>query len=60
MEEAIFTKESIIKKTDRCQNLPSPLFSKEGYCSSLWQREVRRDFTNQCLYYFQTVLLITY
>jgi hypothetical protein len=25
-------------------NLPSPLFAKEGYCASLWKREVRRDF----------------
>ena len=42
--------------------LPSPLLkaptvglAKEGYYSSLWQREVRRDFTNQCIYYFETV-----
>jgi hypothetical protein len=26
------------------KNLPLPLFSKEGYITSLWQREVRRDF----------------
>jgi hypothetical protein len=26
------------------ENLPCPLFSKEGHYSSLWQREVRRDF----------------
>jgi hypothetical protein len=26
------------------ENLPSPLFAKEGHYSSLWQREVRRDF----------------
>jgi len=26
------------------KNLPSPLFAKEGYISSLWQREGRRDF----------------
>ena len=26
------------------KNLPLPLFTKEGYISSLWQREVRRDF----------------
>jgi hypothetical protein len=25
-------------------NLPSPLFVKEGQNTSLWQREVRRDF----------------
>jgi hypothetical protein len=28
----------------RLENLPSPLFAKEGDYSSLWQREVRRDF----------------
>jgi hypothetical protein len=27
------------------KNLPSPLFAKEGLYSSLWKREVRRDFT---------------
>jgi len=26
------------------KNLPLPLFSKEGYITSLWKREVRRDF----------------
>jgi hypothetical protein len=26
------------------KNLPLPLFSKEGYITFLWQREVRRDF----------------
>src|SRR4030042_4096791 len=26
------------------KNLPSPLFAKEGFIPSLWQREVRRDF----------------
>jgi hypothetical protein len=26
------------------KNLPLPLFGKEGYITSLWQREVRRDF----------------
>jgi len=28
------------------ENLPSPLFAKEGNYSSLWKREVRRDFIN--------------
>jgi len=28
------------------QNLPSPLFAKEGENPSLWQREGRRDFIN--------------
>jgi hypothetical protein len=28
----------------KSENLPLPLFAKEGYKSSLWQREVRRDF----------------
>jgi hypothetical protein len=44
-----------IELTSSLENLPSPLFAKEGYYSSLWQREVRRDFTNQCLHYFETV-----
>jgi hypothetical protein len=26
------------------KNLPFPLFSKEGYITSLWKREVMRDF----------------
>jgi hypothetical protein len=26
------------------KNLPLPLFAKEGFIPSLWQREVRRDF----------------
>jgi general secretion pathway protein I len=30
----------------RLENLPLPLFTKEGDKSSLWQREVRRDFIN--------------
>ena len=30
----------------KSENLPSPLFAKEGYKSSLWQREDRRDFIN--------------
>jgi len=30
----------------KSENLPTPLFAKEGYKSSLWQREVRRDFIN--------------
>jgi hypothetical protein len=30
-------------------NLPSPLFSKEGHETSLWQREDRRDFIIECL-----------
>jgi hypothetical protein len=47
------------------ENLPSPLFTKEGHYSSLFrtqadsprrrQREVRRDFLNQCPHYFETV-----
>jgi hypothetical protein len=48
------------------ENLPSSLFAKEGYYSrsgssrrvastSLWQREVRRDFINQCSHYYETV-----
>jgi hypothetical protein len=33
-----------ISKASLLKNLPTPLFSKEGYITSLWQREVRRDF----------------
>lgn len=28
------------------ENLPPPLFAKEGCYPSLWQREDRRDFMN--------------
>jgi hypothetical protein len=41
-----FTKE-FISKASLLKNLPSPLFSKEGYITSLWSAsggEVRRDF----------------
>jgi hypothetical protein len=30
----------------KSENLPLPLFAKEGDKTSLWQREVRRDFIN--------------
>jgi hypothetical protein len=33
------------------ENLPFPLFAKEGFCPSLWQREVRWDFMNCPLNY---------
>jgi hypothetical protein len=33
-----------INKASLLKNLPLPLFAKKGYYSSLWQREVRRDF----------------
>jgi hypothetical protein len=39
----VLTKELISKKS-LLKNLPFPLFAKEGCISSLWQREVRRDF----------------
>jgi len=29
--------------------------AKEGYFTSLWKREVRRDFIEQCHYYYETV-----
>jgi len=35
----------IIEKT-LSKKTPHPLFAKEGYNSSLWQREGRRDFIN--------------
>jgi hypothetical protein len=37
------TKE-FIRKESLLKNLPLPLFAKEGNYSSLWLREVRRDF----------------
>jgi len=37
------TKE-FISKALLLKNLPLPLFAKEGFIPSLWQREVRRDF----------------
>jgi hypothetical protein len=33
-----------MRKASLLKNLPFPLFAKEGYIPSLWQREVRRDF----------------
>ena len=42
---AVFIKGLKIEFT-KSENLPLPLFAKEGYKSSLWQREVRRDFIN--------------
>ncbi len=38
---------------------PLPLFAKEGLYSSLWKREVGRDFIKQCCYYFKTVNNLT-
>jgi hypothetical protein len=29
--------------------------AKEGCFTSLWKREVRRDFIEQCRYYYETV-----
>jgi hypothetical protein len=40
------TKE-FISKASLLENLPLPLFSKEGYITSLWQRGVRGDYL-QC------------
>ena len=40
------------------ENLPFPLFAKEGFKSSLWQREVRRDFINNVVIIMR--LLITF
>jgi hypothetical protein len=37
------TKEGI-SKDSLLKNLPLPLFAKKGDYSSLWQREIRRDF----------------
>jgi hypothetical protein len=40
------------------KNLPLPLFAKEGYYSSLWKREVRRDFITN-VFIFMTLLITT-
>jgi len=40
------------------ENLPFPLFAKEGFKSSLWQREGRRDFINNVVIIMR--LLITF
>jgi len=40
------TKE-IISKATFTRESPHPLFAKEGYIASLWQREVRRDFIDK-------------
>jgi hypothetical protein len=37
------------------ENLPYPLFTKEGDYSSLWKREGRRDFMNMCSHYYETI-----
>jgi hypothetical protein len=50
------TKE-FINKAFLLKNLPSPLFAKEGYISSLWQREVRRDSIIN-VFIFITLLII--
>jgi hypothetical protein len=52
-EQAIINR-LILKKT-LSKKSPHPLFAKEGHKSSLWQREVRRDFKNQYSFYFETV-----
>jgi hypothetical protein len=38
-----------ISKDSSLKNLPLPLFTKEGDYSSLWQREVRRNFSGLML-----------
>jgi hypothetical protein len=39
-----------ISRASFLKNLPLSLFTKEEYNSSLWQREVRRDFIIESLY----------
>jgi hypothetical protein len=48
------TKE-FISKASLLKNLPLPLFSKEGYIISLWQREVMRDFIINCLHTYDLI-----
>jgi hypothetical protein len=51
----IIVHNEFISKASLLKNLPLPLFAKEGCISSLWQREVRRDFINQCLHAFDHI-----
>jgi hypothetical protein len=46
-------------KASSSKNLPLPLFSKEGYIPSLWQREVRRDFIMN-VFTLMTLLVINH
>jgi hypothetical protein len=38
------------------KNLSFPLFAKEGYIASLWQREVRRDFLNNVVIFMASLV----
>ncbi|OGW52977.1 MAG: hypothetical protein A2Y81_05355 [Nitrospirae bacterium RBG_13_43_8] len=49
----------LIGKASLLKNLPLPLFSKEGFISSLWQREVRRDFVID-VFILMTLLVIQF
>jgi hypothetical protein len=40
--------------TQTWENLPLPSLPKRGN-SSLWKREGRRDFTNECRHYYESV-----
>jgi hypothetical protein len=40
----------------KSENLPLPDCAKEGYESSLWQREVRRDFINNVVIIMRPLL----
>jgi hypothetical protein len=40
------------------KNLPFPLFAKEGYIASLWQREVRRDFLNNVVIFMASLVAV--
>ena len=52
------TKE-LIGKALLVKNLPLPLFAKEGFISSLWQREDRRDFVID-VFLLMTLLVIQF
>jgi hypothetical protein len=41
-------------------NLPLPLFAKEGYKTSLWQREVRRDFIKNVVTIMKLLIMYMY
>jgi hypothetical protein len=44
-------------KATLLENLPLPLFTKEGNSPSLWKREIRRDFTINV--FILIILLVT-
>jgi hypothetical protein len=57
-EKIVVVFKKFISDASLFKNLPFPLFAKEGFISSLWQREVRRDFVID-VFMFVTLLVLT-